>query len=402
MVPALYVQMESFPQNTSLKIDRKALPMPTRSQLSQSHKYEAPRTAMEKQLAGYWQSLLKVDQISIHDDFFDLGGHSLIAVELLATIYKATGIKLPITSLFQNSSIAKQAALLDNTAQLVQKKWTSLVPIKPQGKKAPIYLVHGGGLHVLFYQNLVKDLDEDQPIYALQAKGLDGESEPLDTIEAMATHYINEILEQNSDGPYHLAGYSLGGLIAFEMAKQLKEMGKDVGIVALFDAVAKDNWTSEGKFEKFLKKTSYNFSILLKKPIDTISYKSTVLKGRYQHLMGKVRVAYQDSETQSVEEGLLPFGKKVYEKSLEAFWRYELPTCDLPVLLFKAKDQMFYLKDPEFNGWKPFALGGVEVFEVEGNHHNLFDGAGPKKIAVILQKYMDQFNSSKEMMAGKA
>jgi len=345
---------------------------------------------------------LKVDQISIHDDFFDLGGHSLVAVELLSTIYQSTGVKLPITSLFQNATIYKQAQLLEKSIQLTQNKWTSLVPIKPEGKKQPIYLVHGGGLHVLFYQSLVKKLDEDQPIYALQARGLDGETEPLDTIESMATHYINEILDQNPIGPYHLAGYSLGGLIAYEMAKQLKEMGKEVGIVALFDAVAKDNWSEEGKFEKFLKKTGYNFSILMKKPIDTINYKSTILKRRYQHLVGKVRVAYQDTETQSVEEGLLPYGKIVYEKSIEAFWKYELTPCNFSVLLFKAKDQMFYLKDPEYNGWKPYALGGVEVFEVAGNHHNLFDGSGTDRIAAILQKYMDQFARKEDTITGKA
>ena len=398
MVPSFYIQMDSFSQNTSLKIDRNALPKPNRTQLAQSHKYEAPRTPIEKELTGFWQGLLKVDQISIHDDFFDLGGHSLIAVELLSTIFKASGIKLPITSLFQNATIAKQALLLESKTEIDDKKWTSLVPIKSEGSKQPLYLVHGGGLHVLFYQSLVRHLDEDQPIYALQAKGLDGASEPLETIELMATHYINEILDQNSEGPFHLAGYSLGGLIAFEMAKQLKEMGKEVGIVSLFDAVAKDNWADVSKIEKILKKTGHNFSMLMKKPLETITYKSTMLKQRYQHFLGKVKVAYKDTGTQNLEEGLLPYGKKVYEKSIEAYWRYELQPCDISVLLFKAEDEMFYLKDPEFHGWKSFALDGVEVFKVPGNHYNMFDGPSTEKIASILQKYMDQSISDQSVI----
>ncbi len=400
MVPALYMKMESFPQNTSLKIDRKALPKPTRTKLAKSLQYEPPRTVIEKKLSEFWQEVLKVDQISIHDDFFDLGGHSLVAVELLAAIYKETAIKLPITSLFQNATIHKQAKLLSQTSNLSEKNWTSLVPIKQTGKKPPLYLIHGGGLHVLFYQSLVRHMDEDQPIFALQAKGLDGTSEPLDTIEAMATHYINEILDQNPNGPFHLAGYSLGGLIAYEMAKQLKEMGKEIGMVALFDAVAKDEWTDQNKFDKFLKKTSYNFSILLKKPIETISYKSNILKQKYQHILGKVKVAYQDTASQELSEGLLPYGKIVYEKSIEAFWKYKLNPSDISILLFKAKDQMFYLKDPAYNGWREYALGGVQVYEVAGNHHNMFD-EDTDLIASILQKYIDQIGTLDTAVTGK-
>ena len=178
-------------------------------------------------------------------------------------------------------------------------------------------------------------------------------------------------------------------------------MGKEVGVVSLFDAVAKDNWADASKLEKMLKKTGHNFSMLMKKPLETINYKSTMLKQRYQHFLGKVKVAYKDTDTQNLEEGLLPYGKKVYEKSIEAYWKYDLQSCNISVLLFKAEDQMFYLKDPEFHGWKSFALDGVEVFKVPGNHYNMFDGPSTEKIASILQKYMDQ-SISGESVVGKA
>ena len=106
---------------------------------------------------------------------------------------------------------------------------SSLVPIRPKGTKTPLYLVHGAGLHVLMFQTLAANMDPDQPLFALQARGLDGMAQPLNRMEKIAAFYIQEILQQNPEGPYALAGYSFGGLIAFEMAKQLREMGKRGG-----------------------------------------------------------------------------------------------------------------------------------------------------------------------------
>ena len=280
-----------------------------------------------------------------------------------------------------------------DTRRVENQHFSSLIPIREGGSKPPLYLVHGGGLHVLFYQNLVKHLDADQPIFALQAKGLNGDEMPLDRIEDMAAHYLDEIFKQNPDGVYCLAGYSLGGLIAWEMARQLKETGKEVPLLALFDAVAKYEWAGEGsngKWKKKLKKAGFNISLLMTNPAKAVEYKSNVLKMQFQHAKGKLLMAYRNNRTNEIEEGYLPYGKEVYEKSLEAYDRYELQPLDIHVDLFKAKEQMFYLHDPLNYGWDRFARGGVSVHEIEGNHLTLFDEPHGKQVAEILKARLQE------------
>lgn len=406
MVPSHFVEMEELPMNTSLKVDRKALPKPDFSKLSNAEKEEAT-TRGEKLLTNIWEELLGVPEVSIHDDFFELGGHSLAAVQLMSRIREATGKKLPLTILFQHSTIQKLATQLNgynsngsgnSNGQTVDKEgYSSLITIqKGNPEKAPLYLVHGGGLHVLFYQNMVKYLDADQPIFALQAKGLNGDEKPLDRIEEMAAHYIKEILADNPKGEYCLAGYSLGGLIAWEMASRLKAKGHQVPMLALFDSVAKYEWAgngSGGTWKKKLKKAGFNLSLLVKEPGKAFEYKSHVLKMQFQHLKGKMRTAYRNNETNEIEEGYIPYGKEVYAKSLEAYEHYELKPLDIQVDLFKAKDQMFYLHDPENYGWDQFAKQGVVKHVIDGNHLTLFDDPHGKEVAEALKKRMREVTS---------
>ncbi len=403
MVPTIFVKMDELPMNTSLKVDRKALPQPDLASLS-SGKFEAPKTPGEKLLADVWKELLGVDKVGIHDDFFELGGHSLAAVQMMTKVKAETGVKLPLTTLFQNSTVEKLAVQLNgfnnkkyngntNGHSVEHQPFKSLIPIREGGSKPPLYLVHGGGLHVLFYQNLVKYLDEDQPIYALQARGLSGDEEPLDSIEDMAAYYIKEMLAQNPKGPFCLAGYSLGGLIAWEMAKQLKEIGKDVPMLSLFDAVAKYEWAgvgNSGKWKKRLMKTGFNLSLMLKDPAGALEYKKHVLKMNFQHQKGKLRIAYRNNSTHEIEEGYLPFGKDVYEKSLAAYEKYKLQPLDIQVDLFKAKEQMFYLYDPTYYGWDRFATQGVLIHEIEGNHLTLFDEPHGREVAEIMKKRLGE------------
>lgn len=405
MVPSIFIELPELPLNTSQKIDRKRLPQPDTCHLSGVDNFIVPNTPGEKLIAGLWQNLLGVEEVSATDDFFDLGGHSLIAVQMMAEIKATTGVKLPLSTLLQHSTVRELAGRLNgfNHSGKVsrekvpvakeQRDFISLISIQEGGKKPPLYLVHGGGLHVLFYQNLVKHLDKDQPIYAFQAKGLNEGEEPLDTIEEMAAHYIQEMLAQNPEGPYNLAGYSLGGLIAWEMTKQLQEMGRKTPLLFLFDAVAKDGWAGEGSrgtLNKLLKKAGYNLSIMLKDPKATIEYKSHVLKMQMEHLKGKMRTAYRNRNTKEIREDYLPYGKEVFEKSMEAYDKYNLHPLDIQVDLFKAKEQMFYLADPKFNGWGQFALKGVKVHEIDGNHLTLFDEPNGSQVAKIVKARLNE------------
>ncbi|HFA51232.1 MAG TPA: amino acid adenylation domain-containing protein [Bacteroidetes bacterium] len=409
MVPAYFTEMKALPMNSSLKVDRKALPEPQLSNLPKAKK-EIASTKGEQLLTGIWQELLGLKEVSVQDDFFDLGGHSLAAVQLMTRIKELTGKKLPLTTLFQHSTIKKLASQLNGFNKPLQNGtssdgskdagFVSLICIQKGGDKTPLYLVHGGGLHVLFYQNMVKYLDKDQPIYALQARGLNGDVPPLDRIEDMAAHYIREIKMQNPEGPYCLAGYSLGGLIAWEMAAQLKAENKEVPLLSLFDAVAKYEWAgtgNSGNLKKKMKKIGFNLSLLLKEPGKAIEYKSSVLKMQFQHMKGKLQMAYRNNKTNEIEEGFLPFGKEVYEKSIEAYEHYELKPLNIHVDLFKAIDQMFYLHDPENYGWDRFALEGLTVHKIAGNHLTLFDEPHGKEVAEALKKRLEEVGQKIEI-----
>ena len=162
MVPKVYVELDTFPMTSSAKIDRKALPNPDFQEVTVKSE-DLPKTESEKLVAGIWQGILGLEKISLHADFFELGGHSLAAVELMAKIKQQTGKELPLTILFQNATINKLASLLDDNEKGISSSWSSLVPIRTEGTKPPLYLVHGGGLHVLFYQTMIQHLMQISP-----------------------------------------------------------------------------------------------------------------------------------------------------------------------------------------------------------------------------------------------
>ncbi len=394
MLPTHFVRMEALPRNRSLKIDRQALPQPQVAQHAPQED-DAPLDPTEQWLADLWEKLLG-RRPGPEDDFFAMGGHSLLATDLMARIWHQKGVRLPLSALLQHSTLRALASLVrQKTQPQTPQQFSSLVPVRTEGKKPALFLVHGGGLHVLFYQSMTRHLPPDRPIYALQARGLDGETEPLETIEEMAAHYLREMRQVQPEGPYHLAGYSLGGLIAFEMARQLEASGQRLGIVALFDAVASDRHAG-ARWRRRLKKTGYTLQMLATAPLQTLAYKSNVLQLQVKSLLGKWRVAWHDRRTNRIQEGYLPYGKKVYEKCLEAYERYRLRPAPVRVTLFRAKEQMFYLDDPVYLGWKKVALEGVEVVEVAGNHLTLFDEAHAAELAQALQQRLEKLDACPE------
>ncbi|NEQ75872.1 MAG: amino acid adenylation domain-containing protein [Okeania sp. SIO2C9] len=222
MVPSAFVILDAIPLNSNGKVDRNALPKPERT-LLQAEEFVAPRTPIENTLALIWQDILNIKQVSIQDNFFDLGGHSILAVRLMANIEKYFGKNLPLVTLFKAPTIEQLANILDRSVD--SDTWSTVVPIQPLGSKPPLFLVPGGGGNVIYYSHLARYFSSDQPFYGLQSIGLDGESEPYTRVEDIAAHNIREIQLIQPQGPYFLGGHSFGGKVAFEMAQQLKKTG---------------------------------------------------------------------------------------------------------------------------------------------------------------------------------
>ncbi|GAB4262790.1 MAG: hypothetical protein Kow0080_00450 [Candidatus Promineifilaceae bacterium] len=196
-----------------------------------------PRDMLELQLKRIWEELLQADAISIYDNFFDLGGSSFQAMTLFAEIEKLTGHYLSLATLLQTGTIASLAETI--RTQTGKTSWDTLVEVqKGAPGKRPFYCVHGGGGHVLVFARLADRLGTDQPLYAFQARGLDGTQRPLHRIEEMAIHYVAELRKHQPEGPYQLGGYSMGGAVAFEMARILYQQGQQVDLLAIIDTPA--------------------------------------------------------------------------------------------------------------------------------------------------------------------
>ena len=230
MTPSFFVFLEAMPLTANNKIDMRALPAPDPS-LSDGLIHVGPRNRVEVQLTALWQQVLGTPQIGIHDNFFDLGGHSLKAAQLFFLLEQVYGRRLPLATLFQAPTIAELALVLSHEQWV--PPWQSLVAIQPSGTSTPIFMVPGVGGNVLIFAKLARLLGLDQPFYGLQARGLDGIETPFTSVPEMARHYIAEIRALRPQGPYVVVGVCTGGLIAYEMAQQLLEQGEDVTLAVM-------------------------------------------------------------------------------------------------------------------------------------------------------------------------
>lgn len=234
MIPARFFVLPALPLTQNGKIDRKALARMSCEELSSGTDYAAPRSELESTLIEIWQELLHRDRIGINDNFFALGGHSLLAASLSVEIEKKLGCKFPIAALFQSPTIDLLARRFSD--ENWGPAWSSLVPLQPNGTRPPLFFVHGWGGNVYRFLDLTRLLPPDQPCYGLQALGLDGRCARHTSIEEMARHYAKEIVSLQPEGPFYLLGYSLGGLIAFEVARQLHLLGRRVAQLFILDS----------------------------------------------------------------------------------------------------------------------------------------------------------------------
>jgi phthiocerol/phenolphthiocerol synthesis type-I polyketide synthase E len=221
-------------------------------QIAASSYEGAPRDEVERTIATLWQDLLGVEQVRVYDDFFDLGGSSLLALRLFAQIDQKLGKNLPLATLFEAPTVEQLADLLRDEDW--NATWSSLVKMQAGDSRPPLFLVHAAGGNVLIYRDLARHLGSDQPVYGLQAQGLDGEQPFLTTIEEMAARYVQEVQSVQPEGPYFLGGYCMGGTVALEMANQLSAMGQEVGLVACFETY---NWINRPPRPRWSRLYSY-------------------------------------------------------------------------------------------------------------------------------------------------
>jgi thioesterase domain-containing protein len=350
--------------------------------------FVAPRDILERQLTQIWENILAIKPIGIRDNFFDLGGYSLLAVHLFEKIEQVTGTTLPLATLFQ-------AATIEQLADLLRQKewsapWSSLVAIQSNGSKPPLFFIHAVGGNILSYRDLSRYLGPDQPFYGLQAQGLDGKQAPHTRVEDMAALYIREIRTLQPEGPYFLGGDSSGGMVGFEMAQQLHAQGQKVALLALFDTY----FPSDFKYlssPTLLRSKTYHFAqkidlhlgnLLLRSPQDQLSYILGIACRIKIRIERKLREStckiYQDSE-----HSLSRVLQEVLNAHFQARSTYVPQVYPGRITLFLSRDtpeRSFY--DSRLD-WSNMAAEGLEIHVVPGSHEKLF---GEPHVRVLAEK----------------
>ena len=193
--------------------------------------FVAPRTEIEEVLAELWASLLRFEPIGIKDDFFELGGTSLLAVDLFVQIDRQFGQRLPLTALIEAPTVEQLARFVTGS-----ESQDSLVLIREGGDRPPLFLVHDGDGEIMLYRNLAVLLERDHAVYGLQPDSRQNVPLAQSRISEMAAYHIDKIRSVQPQGPYLLGGMCAGGVIAYEIARQLQDRGETVAMVALLDA----------------------------------------------------------------------------------------------------------------------------------------------------------------------
>lgn len=385
MVPSEIRVVSAFPLTPNGKTDRNALIK--QAQLGT----ELPRAEVtlsnptEEMLADLWKKLLHLNTISFQADFFEMGGHSLLAAQMIAEVEKATGAYIPLAMLFKYPTIESLAGYLCRDSNEAMPG--SLVAIKTSGSKPPIFIVHGYGLNVHMFNFLAHTIDAEQPVYALQAKGLNGVDEPADDLVKLAEYYVSEILKVHPAGSLALGGYSLGGSIALEMAKQLQATGRTVTLLAMIDSYAEVTFVEEAKYKAVAKKAirqlgklKFVTQALLQDPASTIQYQTTIVKSHIHRWLGSGEPEH------TVHSPLID---EIYNKLNKALAHYKLTPYQGEIAVFKAKTRAYYVPDSKYLGWKPFARQGIYVFEIPGDHQTMLTGNNALMLSQKLQEALD-------------
>ncbi|MBD8487635.1 amino acid adenylation domain-containing protein [Echinicola sp. CAU 1574] len=388
MVPQFWIKIKKIPLTQNGKTDFKALPNPFQREADKTDG-SILLSDKEKAVREIWSQVLGIKHIKANDDFFKLGGNSILAVELMAKIDQMTEHYYPLTTIFRNPTLEKFCELLNSNEKSKQEYrfWKSLTPIKPSGSLPPLYLIHGINANITNYFNLVDHVSPEQPLFGLQAKGLDGAEKPIFGIENIAAHYINEILEHNPKGPYLLGGYSFGGYVAYEMARQLINMNKEVSHLILFDTDVlyqeknyRGNWGKTKKYiSNLLDKRIVDIKLLFQSPKTFKVTKQRVLERKLKKLLPKV------IEPTNVRKVIFDEVKTVNLNSIKA---YKIKPLDLNIYLFRARIKISPIKDKNTYGWKPYVKSIIPV-DIDGDHNTMFNFPNVKTLGNILQKIIN-------------
>nr|P0DUV4.1 RecName: Full=Malpibaldin synthetase; AltName: Full=Nonribosomal peptide synthetase mpbA; Short=NRPS mpbA [Mortierella alpina]QOW41314.1 malpibaldin synthetase [Mortierella alpina] len=351
MIPAAFVRLDQLPVTNNGKVDRRALPDPEATAFA-STSYELPSGDVEIGLAEIWAELLSLDRVGRHDNFFMLGGHSLLAVRMAGSVRSRLGLDLKLHSLFAAPTVAELAQKLVQGGANEDDEYSVIFPLKTSGNRPPLFCIHSGLGLSWPYIGLVKHLHPEQPVYGVQARGLDGRTKLATSVEEMTLDYMEQIRRIQPHGPYHLLGWSFGGTVAHSMATELEKRGEQVPLLAIMDSTA-------------------DYSIVAHLKVDEIDGGAN-----FEHLVrfgGDV----------SGEDGwaLWERTKPINDNSFVLAMQFKPSVYNGNILFFRATQKENDLT-PMVNpfSWRPYTNGAIEVHNVECTHIEMDK---PESMAII-------------------
>jgi amino acid adenylation domain-containing protein len=380
MLPAAIVCLPALPLTPNGKVDRNALPEP--ADTVERLELVEPRNSTEAALCEIWQDALGLPKIGVNEDFFDLGGHSLVAVKISNELRRLFGVRLPLAALFESPTIESLAARLGpigaRRKTAIVRSFTSVVPIQPRGSQPPLFCVAGLGGNPMNLRHLATELGEDQPFFGLQMRGVDGQYPPHRDLAEMAADFIGDIRSVQPHGPYFLAGYSAGGLAAYEVAQQLVAAGEKVALVVLFDSVnpTLPTWSFSERVDAHLE------NMRRRGAIHYLSQRATArVRTEAARLARRVRATLAT---------LFPFQFRhdaVWIATEEAAAKYQPLPYAGDVLLIQADSGTGGIgeRPHRTNGWGTLVQGNFEIVQLGSSHTDIVSEEAAPVVAEALR-----------------
>ncbi len=388
MIPSSFVMVDALPRTPQGKVDHSALPPPPASRPDWAGAARPPRDEHERLLVSIWEELLGVEPVGSDDNFFDLGGHSMLAVRMVSEVESRAGIEIPLAALFRRPTVATLADMLRDPTAIAGA--STIVPLNrvaaeyqisgPQPDSAvPLFCVHPAGGTVFCYRELADRLGESRPVFGVQARGIDGRQPPHRALTAMASDYVTAIRDVLNDGPCHLLGWSLGGNIAYEVARQFRHCGGDVGMLVMLDSgrLASSEPASEDDF---------------------VSLIAALFPGEEHASLEELRQLSAEEQSEYFVEraahaGIVPgdatlqgrYLLDVFRANVQAVHDRDADPSPQPIVLLRPADQEKTggrFDDPGL-GWQPL-VPSVDVRWVPGDHTHMLQAPAVDQVTELV------------------
>lgn len=383
MRPQYVVVLDQMPMTANGKLDRARLPRPSLHDRTDATRGDADDTLV-RTLSELWAEMLALPHVNGDDDFFELGGDSLVAVKIFAALDDRYGINLPLAALLQHSTCVELAALIQRQRREQSMApgvadatcFGSLVALNNIEHGLPIYFVHAIGGHALNYRALATGLDV--PAYGLQSPEVAGAAASDRSIEDMAKAYIAEIRRVQPDGPYRLAGGSMGGVIAFEIARQLQVLGQQIDLLMLFDTYAprlaesadvRGLWGMQIRLAGWMRTLLVSAVAVIEAASQRIWLRRTV--NRTGELPDAARVGLHPSDEVTLQTRI----ERAHAVNLSALRRYRALPLSGDIHLVVAQSGLYRLLDRNL-GWRRLVHGHIVIQRVPGRHDSLIESSG--------------------------